>query len=247
MMIRDLLMKGYWRIERAIAPKLRYSQALYEDVLRHHVKHSTVWLDLGCGHHVLPPWRSEAEKTLVGSCAHAVGIDVDYSALARNRSIAHKCQARAVELPFMDGTFDLVTANMVVEHLEDPQTHFREIARVTTHGGFFVLHTPNALGYATLLARLTPARMRKQLARYLDGRRSVDVYRTFYRANTSGALEKLARAHSFRIFDQRLVVSSAVFAPILPIAVLELIWLRILMSEPLKRFRTNIIAVLQKS
>lgn len=246
MTIRDLLLKGYWRIEGRIAPTLQYSQTLYEEVLRRYARNSTAWLDLGCGHQLLPPWRSEAEKTLVRTCGQVVGLDPEYDALAQNRSISHKCQASATALPFMDGGFDLVTANMVVEHLEDPATCFGEIARVTSRGGFFVLHTPNALGYSTLLARLIPGGIRQRVARYLDGRRSRDVYPTFYRANTRRALDRLARANSFRILDQRLLVSTALFAAILPLAILELIWLRILMSERLKRFRTNIIAVLQK-
>jgi ubiquinone/menaquinone biosynthesis C-methylase UbiE len=246
MAIRDLLLKAYWQIEKRIAPKVRYSQTVYEEVLGRFARGSTAWLDVGCGHQLLPPWRSEAETALARSCAKLVGVDPELAALAQNRSIHHKCQASATALPFTDAGFDLVTANMVVEHLDDPATSFREIARVTTHGGFFVLHTPNALGYSTMMARMVPERIKKRLARCLDGRRSVDVFRTFYRANSLRALKRLAAASSFRILEHHSVVSTAVFASVLPLAVFELIWLRILMNERLAPFRTNIIAVLEK-
>ena len=246
MPIRDLLLKAYWQIERRISPKVRYSQAVYEDVLQRFTRRSTAWLDLGCGHQLLPPWRSESEKALMRTCATIVGVDPDFAALVKNRSIPYKCQASATALPFTNSGFDLVTANMVVEHLDEPATCLREIARITTRGGFFVLHTPNAWGYATALARMVPARIKRRLAWYLDGRRAVDVYPTFYRANTRRALERLARTSSFRIVEHHLVVSTAVFASVLPLAVLELVWMRILMHRRLERFRTNIIAVLQK-
>jgi ubiquinone/menaquinone biosynthesis C-methylase UbiE len=246
MAIRERLLKAYWQIERRIAPKVRYSQTVYEEVLRRFARRSTTWLDLGCGHQLLPPWRSESEKVLVRSCPTIVGVDPELAALARNRSIPHKCQASATALPFTSGGFDLVTANMVVEHLDEPATCLGEIARVTTRGGFFVLHTPNAWGYSTLLARMVPARLKRRLARYLDGRPSVDVYPTFYRANTPRALERLARASSFRIVEHHLIASTAVFASVPPLALFELLWIRILTNQRFARFRTNIIAVMQK-
>jgi hypothetical protein len=46
MAMRHLLLRGYWRLERTIAPGLRYSQLVYEEVLRRHVQNSTAWLDL---------------------------------------------------------------------------------------------------------------------------------------------------------------------------------------------------------
>ena len=157
-----------------------------------------------------------------------------------------RCAANAERLPFRDGSFDLVTANMVVEHLDDPQRQFREIARVTAPGGLFVIHTPNALGYPTVVSRMVPRRLKTGLARYLDGRGNTDVYRTFYRANTGRSLRALASASSFRIEALQFVRSVPVFAFVLPIAVVELAWARLLANERLSRLRGNIIATLEK-
>jgi hypothetical protein len=44
----------------------------------------------------------------------------------------------------------------------------------------------------------------------------------------------------------RFAVSDAIFALIAPIAIPELIYLRLLMTERLKQWRTNIITVLKK-
>ena len=51
-------------------------------------------------------------------------------------------------LPFPDGSFDLVIANHVLEHVEDDGRALREIARVLAAGGQAILQTP----YSAVLA-----------------------------------------------------------------------------------------------
>ena len=48
-------------------------------------------------------------------------------------------------LPYADGTFDVITATEIIEHLENPRFFLREIARVLKPGGICVLSTPNVL------------------------------------------------------------------------------------------------------
>src|SRR4030095_86368 len=122
-----------------------HSQTLYEKVLHSHVTPETKWLDLGCGHHVLPVWREEEERRLVAGCGMLVGMDYDLPSLKKHRSISLRVRGNINRLPFPDSFFDLVTANMVVEHLADPVEQFCEINRVLKPGGRFLFHTPNTL------------------------------------------------------------------------------------------------------
>ena len=143
-------------MQRWIAPGLLYSQTVFENRLLAHVRESQRWLDLGCGHRLLPEWRAEAERELVRSAPLAVGIDSDYAALRRHRSFRQLCLGDIGRLPFRSASFDLVTANMVVEHLDDPSSQFAEVSRVLVPGGVFVFHTPNAQSYVIAAARVFP-------------------------------------------------------------------------------------------
>src|SRR5262249_17247724 len=142
--------------------------------------------------------------------------------------------------------FDLVTANMVVEHLAEPGLQFQEINRVLKPGGVFLFHTPNASGYPTVLSKLVPEKLKHKLIYILDGRKEEDVFETHYCANSQQQIADLARATGFKVRRIQFTVSDAVFALIPPVAVAELIYLRLLMTARLKNWRTNIITVLTK-
>lgn len=247
MQLRPLLFRIYWALEKLIAPGLKYSHALYEDVLASQVHRDTAWLDLGCGHQILPLWRAEQEQQLVARCKRVVGIDADRPSLSKHRTIKLRVAGDIGRLPWRDESFSLVTANMVVEHLDAPGMQFAEIARVLKPGGVFIMHTPNRRGYATIAARLIPERIKKKLVYVLEGREAEDVFETFYRANTKEEIEKLARAAGFGVQRIRLIVSSAELVIVPPLVVFELLWIRLLMTKHLKSFRTTIIAVLQKT
>src|SRR6185369_2759657 len=223
--MRTKLFQVYWKLRALIAPRLTHAQHLYEEVLKSHVKPGTKWLDLGCGHQVLPFWRETEERALVARCGQIVGMDYDLPSLQQHRSVSQLVRGHIDTLPFKDNHFDLVTANMVVEHLADPALQFSEINRVLKPGGVFLFHTPNALGYPTVINRMVPEQLKHKLIYLLDGRKE-DA--------------------GFEVSSLRFAVSDAVFAMVAPIAVPELIYLRLLMTERLKKWRTNIIAVLKK-
>jgi SAM-dependent methyltransferase len=244
--VTPLLRRSYRALKGVIHPSLRYAQTVYEDVLSGYVKTGTRWLDVGCGHHILPEWRGDAEAQMLARCVLVVGVDADTQALSKHRSIHVRVAAKLPDLPFRPESFDLVTANMVVEHLATPAADFATMARLLTPGGYLVLHTPNALGHATIGARLVPEPLKKRLVRLLDGRVADDVYPTYYRANTPARIRAHADALRLEVERIALIGSDAVTALVPPLALLELLWIRLVSLPALAPLRSNMIAVLRK-
>ena len=235
----------YYATKGFIAPSLEYAQVFYEEVLFKYVAADTLWLDLGCGHHILSPWRQTQEDELVSRCKDVIGIDFCLPALQVHRSIRKRVAGDILNLPFNARSFDLVTANMVVEHLSDPLAQFSEIRRVLKPGGRFIFHTPNANGYFCIARRFIPWRLNLWLVRLLDTRPEEDVFPIQYKANTAARINEIARLSGFKVNRIRMLLSTPVFAVVPPLMIVELLWIRLLMSKRFKGWRTNIIAELE--
>jgi SAM-dependent methyltransferase len=236
----------YWRVQPWIVPGLRNSQHEYGDELKRLVPTACRWLDLGCGHEFLPPWMPDDERSLdLGRC-RAVGIDADGDALLRHKGLDDRLRGNIESLPFRDRSFNLVTANMVLEHVQDPQTLFSEVGRVLAPGGRLLVHTPNERGYTTALTRLIPEQRRAAMATLLLAREGCDVYPTYYRANTSPILRALAEHAGLTVVSVRHVESSAQLIAVPPLLLGELVLLRALRRERLAAFRPCLLALFEK-
>lgn len=209
----------YSNAQRLLVPGLQNSQYLYKERLITALQPETRWLDLGCGHQVLPDWMPNADDeqtALVRRCRIAVGIDADHWSLQQNALLRNKFRGDIERLPLADGSFDLVTANVVLEHVRDPRALLLEVHRVLKPGGRFLFHTPNSWGYTAPSARLLPAPLKLKLAYLLQRRKEEDAFPAFYRFNTAGTVRRLANQFGSRVAELRHVESSAqtfVWAP----------------------------------
>ncbi|MBI5116961.1 class I SAM-dependent methyltransferase [Candidatus Poribacteria bacterium] len=244
--LRRFFFRVYWKLEKLLVPNLRHSQDVYLKFLQTRVRPNSVWLDVGCGHHVLPVWNSTEENAIVRSCRMVVGVDRDLGSLENHKSISFRAVGDISNLPFRNGVIDLVTANMVVEHLQKPERQFEEINRVLRGDGVFLMHTMNALGYTTLFSRIIPWPLKKILAGIIEGRLEKDIFPTYYKTNSERRIRIIAAQTNFMVARLEMIVSSAKSVLLPPIVVLELLWLRLLMMRFMRPFRTNIIAVLRK-
>src|SRR5437667_5666182 len=93
-------------------------------------------LDIGCG--------TGANLEMLSRFGEAEGVDVSTEALAfcRERGLQNVRQGEAEHLPYEDGSFDLVTALDVVEHLDDDVAGLQEMRRVLRPGGYAFLFVP---------------------------------------------------------------------------------------------------------
>jgi SAM-dependent methyltransferase len=93
-------------------------------------------LDVGCG--------TGANLLMLSKYGDAEGVDISEDALAfcRERGLDKVKLGAAEELPYDDGTFDLVTAFDVVEHIDDDLAGLSEMRRVLRPGGRVLLFVP---------------------------------------------------------------------------------------------------------
>jgi ubiquinone/menaquinone biosynthesis C-methylase UbiE len=237
----------YFKLQRKIVPNLRFNQELYEEAVRGEVTPSTLWLDAGCGWHILPEWRDAEERRLVQRAKLTVGVDVDEPALAKHRTLRRRVVAELSALPFADGSFTLLTCNMVMEHSDSPGDAFAEFARVLRPGGKVVVHTPNMWSYYVVLGRLLPWPIRFRLVSKLEQRAVEDVYPTRYRANTLRTLRSLANAAGLVEERHRFIATAATMrAGHWLLAALELFVIRFTLQRRLRGLRASMIGVFIK-
>ena len=196
------------------------------------------WLDAGCGHQVfkLNSMREEAE--IVARTGRAIGCDRSWEAVRAHRSLRAGACADLDRLPFASGAFHVVSLNYVAEHLEHPETAFKEIARVLRPGGVLVVVTPNALGYFARLTRagrrILPESFVRRFILLREFRSAEDIFPTFYRANTRDDLLQHMASAELAEEEFRMLRDPAIFNFIAPLAALELMLVRLLAWAGLK-------------
>jgi ubiquinone/menaquinone biosynthesis C-methylase UbiE len=236
----------YKRLKRRFTPQLRHSQYAYKETLEAYIHPRVRWLDAGCGHGIFPDLMKERGGSLVARSGFVVGMDCDCPSLWANRVVHSLVAGDLSAMPFRDSSFDLVSANMVVEHLSETDSFGQALYRVLKPGGVFIFHTPNYLHYQTVLSSLMPQRHKNKLIKWLEGRDENDVFPTRYRWNTAKAIHKLAERNGFAVKELKLVNSNPETFRLGPVVLLEffLIWLT--EWPPLRALRSNLVVVLEK-
>ena len=98
--------------------------------------HERKILDVGCGTGTMLTHLAAYGK------AHGVDIDEEAVGYCLERGLEDVQLGEAAQLPFDDGSYDLVTALDVVEHLDDDVGAFREMRRVLRPGGHLLVTVP---------------------------------------------------------------------------------------------------------
>ena len=169
-----------------------WNQIVFYQELRTHAS-GRKWLDLGCGRGTTDPALIPIRQSM--NEQFYVGTDLDGDSL-KDCPEPNKILANASSLPFREGSFDLISSNMVFEHLVDPLSVVREARRVLSNGGHLIIHTPSSSHFMLILGRMLssflPASTYRKLVSLYEGRKEEDVFPTHYRANSEKLLADLA-------------------------------------------------------
>lgn len=148
-------------------------------------------LDYGAGRgrqfDIPDPGYAETLQKFQGKVAKVVGIDVHEEIHKHPYLDERHVVAPGSSLPLAAHSVDLVIADWVLEHLEDPSQFASEMERVVRPGGWVCARTVNRWGYVGVGARLLPNSVHGSLVRKLiPVARTDDVFPVFYRANSLG-------------------------------------------------------------
>lgn len=170
-------------------PAWRSSGDVFERIVRDSLTPSTRLLDLGGG-------RGGLVELIQGQVGSALALDPDFRSLCEHRAPAiGRLSGLAESIPFAAGSFEVIIATWLLEHLANPGPVFDEISRVLKPGGRFIFVTPNALHPLLIVNRVSqiaPALQRRLVPR-LYARAEADTFPVRYRANTGVALHALCR------------------------------------------------------
>jgi ubiquinone/menaquinone biosynthesis C-methylase UbiE len=93
-------------------------------------------LDLGCGTGRLTTRLAEKGGNVIGLDGSEGMLNV---ARSKNSNADYVLHDLSKTLPFADQEFDMVTSNLVLEHIENLDFFFSEIARVSKHDAFIYI------------------------------------------------------------------------------------------------------------
>ena len=173
-------------IDRRVYPQFdrNWDDLLFRKKLLTFVRPQSTVLDLGAGAGIVEAMNFR------GLAARVCGVDLD-PRVSGNPYLDEGLVADAGKIPYPDETFDLVFADNVMEHIDEPNQVFAEIARVLRPGGQLLFETPNRTHYMPHIARITPHRFHQWVNRK-RGRAETDTFPTRYKCNAPGDVRAIA-------------------------------------------------------
>lgn len=189
-------------------PGWRPATEVFAGRIRDHLRPGDRLLDIGCG-------RGGVIEQLPHPLNRTYGIDPDPLSLVEHRLPAlPRAVAYSDHLPFQQGSFDVVVAAWVLEHLTDPWATFAAVSDVLRVGGTFVFITPNArhpLAWANKsVGRFGQAQGR--LVNTIYGRSESDTFPTIYKANTPRDIARLAAIAKLDVASLELIADPSYLA-----------------------------------
>ena len=115
--------------------------------------------------------------------------DVD-DAVLQNRASDQQLIIDDGQLNLPKDSVDLIIADYVLEHVDDPQSFATQIDRCLKSGGWFCARTPHKYSYVSIAASMVKNSAHASVLKIVQPeRKAIDVFPTAYKLNTMSDLK----------------------------------------------------------
>jgi SAM-dependent methyltransferase len=171
---------------RAMFPPETHPNRVLERRIEAQLTPTSSILDIGCGR------TAPNLVKLAGEGRTLHGIDVIDFTVADPRLQLFTNDVRAMK-DIRANSIDVAYSRAVMEHLEQPEAAYAEIARVLKPGGVYVFTTPSIYDYGSLIALIVPNRFHARIVNATEGRPSEDVFPTVFDSNSRRTISRQAK------------------------------------------------------
>jgi len=171
---------------RAMFPSDTHPNRVLERAIAQHLTPAGAVLDIGCGR------TAPNLVKLAGEARTLYGIDVIDFTVSGDDLHLFRNDVRDMK-DIASASIDLAYSRAVMEHLEEPERAYAEIARVLKPGGKYVFTTPSIYDYGSIAALVIPNRFHGRIVNATEGRASDDVFPTVFGSNSRRTISRQAQ------------------------------------------------------
>ncbi len=228
--------------------RLRYSYyrpgEYYAGIVGKCLKDGDSWLDVGGGNRLFPGHRA-LEERMSKRASRLVAVDPNENVL-KNQLSHENVQSLLEDFNTLE-KFDIVTARMVVEHVEDPSSFLNAVFDFLRPGGFLIVYTVNLWSVVTCVSRVVPDAIHNPVKKVFWNTAPENTFPTVYKLNTRRALQEAASEAGLNEVFYALLDDCSIFSGFRVLGTLELIAWQTISTIKMPYPERNIVAVFTKT
>ena len=158
----------------------------------------SIVLDFGAGRGAWSEDKSlfrKQTRSLKGKVQKVYACDIDAS-VNLNQNVDEILTIKNGKVLIPSESIDILIADYVLEHIENPKEFAKEVDRLLKPGGWFCARTPHKYGLISLIAVVIKNRFHKFVLKFVQpNRNEIDIFPTYYKMNTLREIKKYFRKY----------------------------------------------------
>ncbi len=142
-------------------------------------------------------------RLLKGKVMRVCACDIDASVYS-NQNVDEILKIENGRVSASNESFDILIADYVLEHIENPKDFAKEVDRLLKPGGWFCARTPHKYSLISFFAVLIKNKYHKSVLKFVQPeRKAIDIFPTYYKMNTLREIRKYFKGYLDKSFIYR--------------------------------------------